>query len=192
MHVSVSRSAYTYDVGTERETVWSVGSQGRFVVCYLKRRNLFPNPTHLPFSELLPLTVDIVGDTRPVHMYRPEICMALGWPIKIEHSGVIFNVFFLLLLIQKVHRDRLESEQGGCLSYSFFQHLLWYCRRRWQRVNNAGPYGMKLNDIKAGPAASKKLLGAGPIRVIFFFYKSCIFQDNSRSQKCARRFLSHW
>ena len=95
--------------------------------------------------------------------------MALGWPIKIEHSGVIFNVFFLLL-IQKVHRDRLESEQGGCLSCSFFQHLLWYCRRRWQRVNNAGPYGMKLNDIKAGPAASKKLLGAGPIRVIFYLY----------------------
>ena len=79
-----------------------------------------------------------------------------------------FQCFFLLLLIQKVHRDRLESEQGGCLSYSFFQHLLWYCRRRWQRVNNAGPYGMKLNDIKAGPAASKKLLGAGSIRVIFF------------------------
>ena len=89
-------------------------------MCYLKRRNLFPNPTHLPFSELLPLAVDIVGDTRPVHMYRPEICMALGWPIKIEHSGVIFNVFFLLLLIQKVHRDRLESEQGGCLSYILF------------------------------------------------------------------------
>ena len=70
-------------------------------MCYLKRRNLFPNPTHLPFSELLPLTVDIVGDTRPVHMYRPEICMALGWPIKIEHSGVIFNVFFFFFLSKK-------------------------------------------------------------------------------------------
>ena len=48
--------------------------------------------------------------------------MALGWPIKIEHSGVIFNVFFLLL-IQKVHRDRLESEQGGCLSYILFSSI---------------------------------------------------------------------
>ena len=137
-------------------------------MCYLKRRNLFPNPTHLPFSELLPLTVDIVGDTRPVHMYRPEICMALGWPIKIEHSGVIFNVFFSSSYPKSPSRSSRIGTRRLSIIYSFFQHLLWYCRRRWQRVNNAGLYGMKLNDIKAGPAASKKLLGAGPIRVIFF------------------------